>query len=162
MRVIPLWFSIFYVSLSSHSNARLRHSIFILCHQESYCFMIEFALIKIWFNIFMCFLLSTYFLVFLQEDFINCTVKNSFIFLLTVKCHLVFDIVPMVLSRPTFSIIRTKVSQDLAFIWWITGFIYETCGFGLTLKLVYIYISALASPITHIRVIIWWGRFSSL
>ena len=78
--------------------------------------MIYFALIKIRFNIFMCYLLSAYFLDFMQKYFINCNVNNSIIFLLSVKNFIVYGIMPVVLSRPSFIILRTKVSQDLPFV----------------------------------------------
>ena len=78
--------------------------------------LIDFSFIKIRFNIFVCFLLSTYFLVFMKDDFIHCTVNNSIILFLYVKFISWFSIVPVVLSRCTFNILRTKVSQDLAFI----------------------------------------------
>ena len=63
--------------------------------------LIQLVLIKIRFNIFMCSLLSTYFLIFLQEYFINCTVNDIIFLLLPVKFISVCGIVPAVFSRPT-------------------------------------------------------------
>ena len=78
--------------------------------------MIDFDLIKIRFNIFVCSILSTYFLVFFQEDFINYTVNNSIILLIPIKFISWCGIVTAVLSRPTFIILGTNFSQDLSFI----------------------------------------------
>ena len=78
--------------------------------------MIDFDIIKIRFNIFMCSILGTYFLVFMKEDFINCNVNNSIILLLNVRFLSFYGIVTVVLSMPTFIMIITKVFQDLAFI----------------------------------------------
>ena len=78
--------------------------------------LIQLVHIKIRFNIFILFLFSTYFIIFLQEDFINYTLNNSIIPLLTVKFLPDCRIVPAVLSRPAFSVLRTKVSQDPALV----------------------------------------------
>ena len=78
--------------------------------------MIDFDIIKIRFNIFMCSILGTYFLVFMKEDFINCNVNNSIILLLNVRFLSFYGIVTVVLIMPTFIMIITKVFQDLAFI----------------------------------------------
>ena len=64
----------------------------------------------------MCSLLSTYFLVFLQDYFIHFTVKNKIILFLPVKFIPWLWIVPAVIRRPTISILRTEISQDLAFV----------------------------------------------
>ena len=56
--------------------------------------MIQLVLIKIRFNIIMCFLIITYCLVFLQADIINCTVKNIIICLRTVKFLLFAGLCP--------------------------------------------------------------------
>ena len=121
--------------------------------------MIQLVLIKIRFNIFMWSLFSTYFLVFLQEYFINCNVNNIIILLVPVKYISVCRIVPTVLSRPTFRILRTKVSQEHAFILWITRAMDEACGLGPILPMVYISFPALVIYINHIGVSILWGGF---
>ena len=94
--------------------------------------LIQFVLINLSFDIFMFSLLNTYFLILLQENFIHFTFNNSIILLLPIKFSPICGIVPAVFSSPTFSILRTKVSQDLAFIWWITGAMDETYGSRLT------------------------------
>ena len=124
--------------------------------------LIHFILIKTRFNIFMWSSIITYFLVLIQEYLINCTVNNSIIIFLNVKFISVCVIMPAVLSRPNFTIIRTKVSQDLEFILWIPGAMVETCGFGPTLWIVYISFPDLARDITNLGVIIWGGRLYSL
>ena len=78
--------------------------------------LIEFAIVDLRFNIFICSLLRTYFLVFLQEYFIHCTVNNSIIIFLPVKFLSWYGIVSTVLGRSTLNILRTKVSKDLVFI----------------------------------------------
>ena len=123
--------------------------------------LIEFTFIGIILNMFRWFLLSTYFLIFMQQDFIYCTVNNGIIILLPVQFISWYGIVPAVLSRSNFNIIRTKVSQDLALIWLMPGAMYET-GFGLTYRVVYIYFSALDRDITHLGVSMWQGSLSSL
>ena len=78
--------------------------------------IIKFDLIKIRLNNFRCFLLSTHFLIFMQQDFIHRTVKNTIIILLPAKIISWCGIGTVVLSRYTYNIIKTKVSHDLAFI----------------------------------------------
>ena len=124
--------------------------------------MIEFVLIKISFNIFMWFLLSTYFFIFVLEDVIHCNVNDRIILFLPVKSISWYGIVPVVLGKSNINIIRTKVSQYLAFSWLIPWYMYETGGFGVTIWLVYIYFSALASALTHIILSMWWVCFSYL
>ena len=68
---------------------------------------------------------------------------------------------PVVLSRPTLSILRTKVPQDRAFFWWMPGSMDETCGFGYIPRMIYISFSALDRTLTHLGVSIWRGGFSS-
>ena len=85
----------------------------------------------------------------------------AFFFFLSIKFISYFWIVPAVLSRRNCSILGTKVSQDLAFIWWIPGTIYETCGFGYILWIIYIPFSLIPSALIHLRVSIWRGGFSS-
>ena len=71
--------------------------------------MIYIILIELRFNIFMCFSFRTYFIIFLKEDFIHCTIDNIIILLLSGKLFSSCRIMPAVLSRPSFRIIRTKV-----------------------------------------------------
>ena len=123
--------------------------------------MIQFLPIKNRLNIFICLFLSTYFLVFMKEDFIHFTVNNSIIPLIYVKFISVCMNLPTVLSRPTFIILITKVSQDLAFVLWMPRAIDDTCGFGFILRMIYIFSPVLDSSLTHIGVIIWLGGFSS-
>ena len=78
--------------------------------------LIQLVIIKGIFNCCICFILSAYFLVFLQYYFINCTINDRIIILLPGKYISFCSIVPTFLSRNTFKILRTKVSLDLAFI----------------------------------------------
>ena len=106
-------------------------------------------------------LFSTYFIIFLQEYSLCCLFNNSIVLLMSIKLPYVCRIFPAVLSRYTFRIIITKVSQDLAFIVWMPGDMYESCGFGFILRIIYISFPMIASTLTHIRVSIWQGWFSS-
>ena len=124
--------------------------------------LIQLFLIKTRFNTFVLSLFSTYFLFFLKEDFINCTVNNIIILLLPVKFISVCRIMPAVLSMTTFNTLRTKVSQDLKFLWWMNGAMDETCGFGAIFWMVYISFPELTSDLTHIGVSILQGISSYL
>ena len=124
--------------------------------------LIHLVIIKIRFNIFIWFPPNTYFSVSLQEYIINCNVNKRIILLMTVKFISVFGIVPAVLSRPTFSIFRTKVSQDLALIWWMPGAMDEPYGFGLTIQVVYTYFTGIDIDLTNLGLSIWRGSFYSL
>ena len=73
-----------YFQVRIKMHAHVIH-VFLLWLQESYCQSGTARSHQTRFNIFMFFLPSTYFLVFLQEDFINCNVNNSIIFLLPNK-----------------------------------------------------------------------------
>ena len=64
--------------------------------------LIYIVFIDIRFNIFMCFLLRTYFIIFFQEDFTHCMVNNIIVLFLTVKSISIFWTVPTVLSTPNF------------------------------------------------------------
>ena len=81
--------------------------------------------------------------------------------MLHVKCFPWYGIAPTVLSRYAFNILRNKISQYLAFIWWMPEAMYET-GFWLTFWVVYIYIYALASALNHHIVSIQWVGFYSI
>ena len=83
--------------------------------------IIQIVIIKLRFNNFLCFFPILHFIIFLKNDLINWNVNNRIIILLPVKFIYVCSLVTTVLSRPTFRIIRTKVSQDFAFIWLMPG-----------------------------------------
>ena len=70
--------------------------------------------------------------------------NNSIVLFMPVNFIYVFGIMPAVLSRPNFIILRTKVSQDLAFVWWMTRAMYETYGFRSILRMIYISLPALS------------------
>ena len=123
--------------------------------------LIKLVLIKTRLKNFSCFLQSTYYFILVQKYFIHCTTNNSIIILLPVKFISCYGIAPVALSRSYFDILRSKVSQDLAFILWRPGAMYKT-GFWLTLRLVYRYFYAVASALTHLEVIMWQGEFPSL
>ena len=126
IQVIPFWFSISYVFLSSLSNARLRNSV--------YCFFINIYIINIIYivltdfriNVFMLFSYSSYSIILIHDDLINCIINNIIVLFLSVNFIFSWGVMPVVLSRPTFRIPRTKVSQDLTFIWWISRSMDET------------------------------------
>ena len=72
--------------------------------------MIEFVLIKIILEISRCFLRSTYFLIFMNQDFIHYTINNIIIILLPVKFISWYWIMPAVIIRYAVNILRTQVS----------------------------------------------------
>ena len=109
----------------------------------------------------MFFLFSTNFIIFLQEYFIQCMVLNSTFLLLPVKFLSVCRIVPVVLSRPTCIILKTKFSQDISLIWWMTGSIYDKCGFLYISWVVYISFPDFARALNHLIVSILRGILSS-
>ena len=123
--------------------------------------MVYIILIDLKFNICMCFLFSTYYIILLQYDYILCMVNDIIFLLLTVKFPFVCGIVPTVLSRPNFSMLRNKVYQYLAFVWLIPGAMYDTYRFGYIIHMIYISFSALVLSLTHIVVSIWQCGFSS-
>ena len=135
---------------------------FLLCHQDSYCrSSIVLSHQNQTQNLHVPPSQHLLFIL-LKDDFIPYIADNSIILFLPVKFLYWYGIVPTVLSRYTFNILKTKFSQDLAFIWWMPGDMYEIGEFGLTLCLVYKYFSALASAFTHLGVIIIRGILSSL
>ena len=96
--------------------ALMSFKFFFCAFKNNIVNLIQLVLIKLTFNIFICSLIRTYFLILLQDDFINCTVNNSTIILLLIKFISGCRILLALLSRPDFCILRTKFSQDLAFI----------------------------------------------
>ena len=106
--------SIFFMFFIKGTLASLKFFFFVV--KTHIVNLIEFILVKFRFNIFMCFLPGTYFLIFMQENFVNCTVNNSIIIFIPVKVLTWYRIVPVVLSRYNFKILLTKVSQYLKFI----------------------------------------------
>ena len=113
------------------------------------------------FNIYVWFILVTYFIISFKEYSIHCVVNNSIVLLLPVKFPSVLGVVPAVLGKPTFSILITKFSLDLAFFWWIHGDKYETYGLWSILWIIYKNISVLASALTRLGVIILQFGLSS-
>ena len=112
--------------------------------------LVHIFLIKFKFSISMYFLFITNF--FLQEEFIHIMVNNRIVILPPVKLPSVCRIVPVILSRPIFIILRTKFSQDIVLILLMTGAVYETLGFGYLLLIMYICFTAVEIALTHLRV----------
>ena len=88
--------------------------------------IIQFVLIKLRFNHFLCFYPNLHFIIFLKNYPINWNINNSIIIFLPIKFLYIGSLVTAFLSRTIFSIIRTKVSQDFAFMWWIPGANYPS------------------------------------
>ena len=72
-----------------------------------------------------------------------------------------YGMITMVLSTITFSLLITKVSQDLAFIRRIPGAVNET-AFWFACWVIYISFLELVSALTHRGVSLWQGVFSSI
>ena len=85
----------------------------------------------------------------------------SLYFFLGVKFISSFRIVPVVLIRPAFRILRTKVTQDLELIWRMHKAMDNKSVFGSNPMTIYIPFSVLDSTITHLGVSIWRFGFSS-
>ena len=132
---------------------------FLSYHQDSYCQFDIYHSHRYHIQYFHVILLQQL-LFFGWEDFIHCMILNIIVFFLSVKFLFSCSIGLAVLSRPAFRILRTKVPQDSSFIWWTTGSMDETCGFGATLRMIYIHFSALASVLTPTEISIWQGGLS--
>ena len=89
---------------------------FISCHQDSYCQTDIDSYHKNYIQYFHLLPLQHLLYYKLQDYFIPCVFKTIIVLLLPFKFISICVMLPMVLSRPTFSILRTKVSQDIAFI----------------------------------------------
>ena len=85
---------------------------------------------------------------------------SIFLFLYS-KTFLGFSILPVVFSRPYFSVLSTKVSQDLTCLWLMSRTMDETSKFWSIPEMIYITFSVLFSAITHLVVSSWWGGLSS-
>ena len=90
--------------------------IFFLFIKTHIINLVYIVLINFNINVFMCFSFSTYFIVLLWDDLIYCMINNSIFLFLTVKFIFSCGVITAVLSRLDFIILRTKFSQDLAFI----------------------------------------------
>ena len=91
----------------------------LLCHQDSYYWSDRILSHQNHIQYFHVIPSKNLCFGFMQENLTNWNINNIIIILLSVKFIYWYVIVPVVLSRPNFSILRIKVSQDLAFIWWI-------------------------------------------
>ena len=109
----------------------------------------------------MWFRFIAYFIIFLQDNFIHCMINNIIFLFLSVKFIHFRSIMPAVLSRTDFIMLKTKVPQDFAFIWLITEAVYETSLFRYIIWMIYIPFSVLSSSLICLGVCIWRGRFSS-
>ena len=110
---------------------------------------------------FWCFPYSTYFLCFIKYNFIHQIINNGIVLLLPVKCFPWYGMIPVVLSRIIFSVLITKVSQDLTSIRRIYGYMNDT-GFQFDCKSIYISFLALASALTCHMASLRRGGFSSI
>ena len=123
--------------------------------------IIYIVLIDFRINVLLCFSFSTYFIILLKDYLIHCMINKIIVLFLSVKFIYICGIIPTVLSRNSFRILISKVSQDLALIWWMTSFMDKTSVFGSILWMIYIPSSALSRVLTHLGVTIWQGGFSS-
>ena len=93
--------------------------------------------------------------------FIYCIVNNGVVSLFSIKNNPWYGAIPVVLSRPTLSVLSSEVPQDLIFFWSISGAVDET-GSGFSRRDVYIPFSDIASALTLLWASSWRGGFSSL
>ena len=77
--------------------------------------LLQIILINFIVSALMCIILYTEFFILLQDDNINCMWDDSIVLFLYSKTFHGFSILPVVFSRPAFSVLSTKVSQDLIF-----------------------------------------------
>ena len=89
----------------------------------------------------------------LRSEQQHCSLAVCYFFL---SCRLMLA----VLSRPSFRILRTEVSQDLTSIWWMSRAMNDKSWFGYILWMIYIPFSVLYSTLTNIGVSSWWGESS--
>ena len=126
---IPFWISISYVFLSLYSNA--------LPHHSRSSFVPSILILTIWYSllsskldsIFSCAPFSALTFRFSCRRISSTallTIALLYWFLLKKSWY---SFVPAFLCRPISSILITKVSEGLAFVWWMPGAMYETCGF---------------------------------
>ena len=135
--------------------------IFFLVIKTYIVNLIQIILIYIRLNIFMCFIFSTYFIIFVQKDFIHCMINDSIFLLLYVKFISGRGIVLVVLGRDAFRVLRTILPQYLALIWWMHGAMDETSGSGSISCIIYLSFSELSITLTHLGVCILRSDFSS-
>ena len=136
--------------------------VFLLCHQDSYYWSGRLFSHQNQTQYFHLIPSQHLILIFMQEYLIHCAVNNIIIFLLLVRIIFCYGILPPVIMRYNFNVLRTKVSHDLVLTWWIPRTMYEIGGFWLTLWVVYISFSALDRALTDLGVSFWLGGFSSL
>ena len=109
---------------------------------------------------FWCFIIcGTYFLC--QWNFIHLIFNDGVVFLLPVNWFPWYGAVPVVLSMPNIRKLTFEVSQDLTFLWRISGAVDETV-FWVSRLAIYMPFSAIARALTLIRAIPRRGGFSSL
>ena len=94
-------------------NCTLTSFKFFFCVKTHIIYLIDFILIKTRFNILICSIIRIYFLVFLKEDFIHCTVSNIIITLLPVIFLSWYRIVPTVLRGLILTYLEPKSPRTL-------------------------------------------------
>ena len=108
----------------------------------------------------MCFSYNTYFNIIIFDYFIHCIIDIIIVLFLSFKFISSHGIMYLVLSRADFRILRTKVFQDLSYIWWVTGAIDDKSAFGSILSIVNAHFVVLAKDLTYLGLSIWWDSFS--
>ena len=154
-------FNIIFVFEFSFKLTLTSFSLFLISIKTYIINLKYITLINTRINIFMCFSLSTYFIIFQQDNLIHCIINNTTVILLSVKFTSSHGIISAVLSRPDFRKLRSIVSQDISSIWGIPRAMDETSVFGSIIWMIYIPFPTIYRVLTHLAVSIWQGVLSS-
>ena len=123
--------------------------IFFCLFKTRFLNLVQIVRIVIRVQIFWCFIIcGTYF--FFKYNFIRCIVNDGVVLLLSVNFFTGCGSVHMVLSRPTLSILSSKVPQNLIFSWRMSGAVDET-GFWFSCRAIYIPLSEIFSALNLLR-----------
>ena len=135
--------NIFFCLLKTHF-LKFAHIVHIIIRDQKYwCFTICATDFLCWYN------------------FIHCIVIYGVLFFLPVNTFPGYGDFPVVLSRPTLSVLSSDVTQDLPFFWRISGSVDEI-DFCFSRWAIYKPFYVLVRSLTLIGVSPWQGGFSSV
>ena len=154
-------FSIIFVFNFSFKLTLTSFSLFLISIKTHIKNLKHITLINTGINIFMCFSLRTYFIIFQQDNLFHCIISNTNVILLSVKLTSSHGIIYAVLSRPDFRKLRSIVSQDISSIWWIPRAMDDASVFGSIIWMIYTTFPTISRALTHLGVSILRGGFSS-
>ena len=137
------------------------HAYVIIFHQDSFCQARTAHLNRLHHQCSCVFHLSHLIFPSLAGRSYQLHVGQSHFLLMFSKLFLKCRLLPVVLSRPGFVVLITKVTQDLTLFWWIYRYMNKTNSFWSILQMIYIPFSALSRIFTCIRVSSWQGGLYS-